>query len=120
MADNVYRDENSKKIIISGMYPGNIITDKFPLDFRFAFYTEIFFPDEREYELDLEFLFDKKKRGGAKATLGGSPPGLPSIFVIPQIDFRFETPGNLEARLTVEGITSPTIFRRRIALLGSE
>ena len=104
ISDAVYKDEASNKIVIAGLYSGNIVTEGGPSDLRFALYAEFFVPDAEEHDLDIQFWVGKRQVGGARSQVKADDPSLPLAIMLSQFS------------LGVGGATLPATLRIKAVL----
>lgn len=115
LCDAVYRDEGSNKIIIAGLYSGDILTDGNPSDLRFALYAEVFPPDTLTHTMDVQFWFGGKQLGGVKAEITAPVAGASSSILLPQFPLSGELPAKLELKMIWDHGRPTTILSKQIS-----
>ena len=67
ICDAVYKDEQSNKPILAGVFSGDILVSAFPAELRVALYIEIQIPEPGPHEVDIQFHVGGKLLGGGKS-----------------------------------------------------
>lgn len=118
LCDAVYKDEQSNKAILAGLYSGGIVLDQMPVEFRFSLYIEVFLPDSRDHEIDLQFFEGGKHRGGAMIQASAVDPSDPVTLIVPQVGLLIAKPTTFELRASLDGGKPSRLLRK--AIIGRE
>lgn len=103
LCDAVYKDEATNKIVIAGLYAGNVITDGAPHDMRFALYAEFVLPDNNPHDLDIQFWIGKVQVGSARSQVL-QPPEAPNVsLMLNQFTLQGTIPGTLSIKACLDG-----------------
>lgn len=116
LCDAVYKDEGSNKVIIAGLYSGDIITEGTPHDMRFALYAEVFPPDTLKHVMDIQFWFGGKQLGGVKAEITSPVVGQSTALMLQQFPLVGDLPAKLELKMVWDGGRPVTILSKQVSL----
>lgn len=86
VCDNIYRDVDSNKIILAGVFSGTITVPQVPSLVRLSLYAEFFSKLSEEYSIDIQIFLGDKKHGGLKSRVSTFAQNSPSILSTPQFD----------------------------------
>lgn len=114
MCDVVYKDERTNKGILAGLYSGDVIAEKFPLDLPVSFYIEASPDIGGSHNIDLKFYINGRHHMGAKIELGDTLANVPAMLLIPPITLRFDKPCTFEMKFCVEGSRAVSILKKAI------
>lgn len=118
MCDAVYKDERTNKGILAGVYSGDVVAEKFPLDLPVGFYIELTPDTGGNHSIELKFYIDGKHRMGAIIELGETLPGVPAMLILPTMSIRFEKPCLFEMKFCAEGSRAVSILKKAITERG--
>jgi hypothetical protein len=114
LCDGVYKDEATNKMVLSGLYSGDIISNGSDQDLRFALYVELFLPDDQEHEVDLQFWRGGKHTGGGKAMVSQSETDVPHSILVPQFSLAGPLPATFELKVALDGAKPSAILRKAL------
>lgn len=110
LCDAVYRDDATNKMVLAGVYTGDIIAQSFPLNIRGALYLEVRVKEAGI--LDVTFFEDSEPIGGAEAEVNANPSG-PSVLVLP-LQIEAKLPLVISIRAGAKGEKSTVVMRKVI------
>jgi hypothetical protein len=116
LCDNVYKDEETNKIIIAGLYSGDIFISGFPAELRLSCYAELFIDDEEIHEADFQFFVGGKRRGGALVQFSVADPRSPASILIPPFGLPIEQPSQIELRLSLDESGAVKVLSKSVNL----
>lgn len=114
MCDAVYKDERTNKGILAGVYSGDVVAEKFPLDLPVGFYIEMTPETGGNHSIELKFCVNGKHRMGAIIEVGETLPGVPAMLLLPTMSIRFEKPGLFEIKFCSDGSRGVSILKKAI------
>jgi hypothetical protein len=118
MCDAVYKDERTNKGILAGVYSGDVVAEKFPLDLPVGFYIEVTPDTGGSHRIELRFCVNGKHRMGAIIDLGETLPGVPAMLLLPTMSIPFENPCLFEVKFCAEGSRTVSILKKAITQRG--
>jgi len=114
MCDAVYKDERTNKAILAGLYSGDVIAERFPIDLTVSFYVEVISDTGGTPEIEINFYMDGKHFMGASVDLRDTIAGVPAMLLLTGLSMRFEKPCRLEMKLCAEGSEAISILSKEI------
>lgn len=119
LCDQIYVDESTKKIILAGVYSGDVTVPEYPAQFDAALFLEIFAENDEAIDLDIQLYVGKRLRGGARMRLGGFDHNTPATAIVPHMTIVAESPSPLEIRISCDGGKPTRVLRRNLLRAGS-
>lgn len=116
LCDNVYKDEATNKVVLAGLYTGDIVVESLPADLRASMYLEVVLPDTAEHQVDLQLFVDGKHTGGAKATVATRQAKAVFGLIIPGLQLKIAAEAKLEFRASVDDQKPVSLFKKRVAV----
>lgn len=120
LCDAVYRDEQSNKAILAGVYSGDVNVESLPFELRFGLYIEVTSPADGDHEIDLQFYINGKQIGGAKAGILATVKGKNAALLVPTFGILISDPASLEIKGVFEGGRAVSLLKKRIDVRPSE
>jgi hypothetical protein len=111
-------DARSNKVVIAGMYSGNVLLDSFPSDLSVALYIEV--RAEGDVDLDLDFYLKKTivAKGSARIT-GVQPTVGPATLLFPPFTMHIPESTFLEVKASVNGAQPVSVLKKAVNLRAS-
>lgn len=116
VCDNIYRDVDSNKIILAGVFSGTITVPLVPSLVRLSLYAEFFAKQADDYSVELQIFLGDKKYGGLKSKMMIAASTSPSILSTPQIDLIVDKNNTLIVKAIIDGGKPKVIFRKEIVV----
>lgn len=115
ICENAFQDKGNKWNII-GMFTGDIIVKKFPVQFPFALYVEA--EVNQATDIIVDFYLGSKRVAGVKASadlLKGKEKGV-AVVAVPRIEISVNAESELRVTASIGGGASRTLVKKRIKL----
>lgn len=114
LADNVYVDRDTNKVVVAGMYSGDIRMGALPSSINVSFYLECWIADSAEHEVDVKILLNGDQLGGVVIKIRSADPETPAVLASPVIHMSIQKEGALELRATADGGKSKRLLFKKI------
>ena len=119
ICDAVYKDEKTNKVVIAGLFGGDIYLDMMPMDLRIALFLDVVTPAAGEHSIELQFFVGKQLVGGAEAAMEG-PAGAKGGLLFPPFSIPFARPSTLEIKGSWNGGRSRVLMKKLVLVKEAE
>jgi hypothetical protein len=114
VCDQIYRDVATNKIVLAGMFTGDLVVQTFPAQISLAIYLELVWASVGEIEFDLSVTASGVQIGKVRDKIQHADQHMPAVIVLPASPFVIEQAGVIEMTIALNGGRRRTAFRKRL------
>lgn len=114
--DAIYVDGQSQKLVLAGVYSGDLNFTEMPARVRLSFFMDMVPDADGNSRLDAQFFLDSKQIGGAIMELRGLQAGKSATVMIPHAEVEVHKPSRFRLKVAVDGARAVTVLDKQMLL----